>query len=101
MQQRAGGLNIKALLLIKEKLISQVKEFSIFLFGKMQESGLTVIMPFICNSAILGQYQDMFFSNPELPWGSTIVLMAVRSQVFFFFLSVFRAQELILEACGL
>ena len=69
MQQRAGGLNIKALLLIKEKLISQVKEFSIFLFGKMQESGLTVIMPFICNSAILGQYQDMFFFKSRAPLG--------------------------------
>lgn len=67
------------------------------MFGKMQESGLTVIIPFISNSAILGQYQDMFFSNPELPCGSTIVLMAVRSQVFFSFLNVLRAQDLILE----
>ena len=51
LQRRAGSLNIKILLLIKENQICQVKEFST-LYGKMQESGLTEIIPLICTSDI-------------------------------------------------
>ena len=47
-------------------------------------------------SAILGQY-PVFFSHPELPWGSpcgvTAVLMAARRQVFIPFLSALRLRN--------
>ena len=43
LQQRAGSLNLKRLLQIKENQISQVKEFSAFL-KKRHESGLTEII---------------------------------------------------------
>ena len=36
------------------------------LYGMMQEAGFTEINPFICISAILGQYPA--FSHPELPF---------------------------------
>ena len=53
LQQRAGSLNIKRLLLTKESQISQVKEFSAFSeYGKIGESGLTEIMPLICISPV-------------------------------------------------
>ena len=45
MQQRQGSWNLKRLLLIKENQTSQVNEFSTFLFGKMQASRLTEIIP--------------------------------------------------------
>ena len=35
--------------------------------GKIQEFGLTEIIPFICISAIWSQYPG--FSQPDLPWG--------------------------------
>ena len=35
------------------------------MYGKMQESGLTEIIPLICTSLIQGQYP--MFSNPESP----------------------------------
>ena len=58
----------KESLLIKENQISQVKEFSSFsMYGKMQESGLTEIIPLICTSAIWGQYPVL--SLPESPQG--------------------------------
>ena len=62
--------------------------------GKMQESGFTEIIPFICISAVLGQY-PVFFSTPWTPLGfiigSVSSLMASRSQVFFSFLSALKA----------
>ena len=64
LQQRASGLNIKRLLLIKGNQISQFKEFSFSMYGKMQESGFTDIIPFAPVSAIWGQY--LFLSHPEL-----------------------------------
>ena len=44
------------------------------MYGKMQESGLTEIIPFICISAILGQllFSHLVVSNSATPWaGST------------------------------
>ena len=38
------------------------------MYGKVQESGLTEIIPFIGTSAIWGQ--DPVFSHPEFPQGS-------------------------------
>ena len=57
-QQRPGSWNIKRLLFIKEnRYLKDVKEFSAFLcLGKMQESGLTEIIPLICTLASGGQY---------------------------------------------
>lgn len=55
------------------------------MYGKMGESGIMEIIPFICLSAILGQY-TVFLTSPA-PWGFTIrngcSSIAVRSQVFF------------------
>ena len=42
--------------------MSQVNEFST-LYGMMQESGLTEIIPLICTSAVWGQYPVL--SHPE------------------------------------
>ena len=53
LQQRTRSRNIKRLFLIKGNQISQVKEFSTCLYGKLQESGPIEIIPFICISAIL------------------------------------------------
>ena len=51
----------------------------------MEESGVTEIIPFICMSAILGQY-TVLLTSPA-PWGFTIGSgcspIAVRSQGFF------------------
>jgi len=69
LQQRAGGLDIKRLLLVKENQISQVREFSTFLCLGRCESGLTGIVPLICVSALLGQY-PVFFAHPERSFGA-------------------------------
>ena len=50
LQQRAGSLDTKRLLLIKESQITQVKEFSTVYVW--EESGLPEIVPLICTSAI-------------------------------------------------
>ena len=48
LQQWAGSLNIKRLLLIKENQLSQVKEFSTFpLYEKRQVPGLSENIPFL------------------------------------------------------
>ena len=53
LQQRAGNLNIKRLLLIKENHTSQVKEFSAILcMERCKESRPIEIIPFIFISAI-------------------------------------------------
>ena len=44
MQEKTGSQNIKRLMLIKENHISQVSEFSIFLW-MIHESGLIGIIP--------------------------------------------------------
>ena len=38
------------------------------MYGKMQESGLTEIIPLICTSAVCGQHPVV--SHPESPWGT-------------------------------
>ena len=63
------------------------------MYGKMQESGLTEIIPFICISAIWGQHPVFFDIWSFLTIGSGCNLMAATSQVFF--LSAFRAHQLI------
>ena len=45
------------------------------MYGKMQESGLTEILPLICTSTIWGQYP--VFSHPEFPQGSPRGVAAV------------------------
>ena len=62
---------------------------------KMQESGFTEIIPFICISAIWGQYPVIFhFLNTSgLLIGSGCGLTADRSQVLFSFLGALRAQK--------
>ena len=67
LQQRVGGQN-KTLLLIKENQMSQVKEFRVSQYGKMQASGLTAVIPLIWTSAVCSQYPC--FLNPEFPQGS-------------------------------
>ena len=62
----------------------------------MQESGLTEIIPFICISAIWGQYPVFFHILPKssvLTRGSSCSLMATRQQVLFSFLSALQAQK--------
>ena len=46
------------------------------MYGKMQESGLTEIIPLICTPAIWGQYP--VFSYPEFLQGSPWEVAAVR-----------------------
>ena len=54
LQQGAGNLRIKRLLLIKENHISHIKGFSaLLMYGKMQASRLTEIISFICISVVL------------------------------------------------
>ena len=54
------------------------------MYGKMQESGFTEIIPLICTSAICDQYP--MFLYPEVPQGSAVgsgcSLMPARWQVF-------------------
>ena len=40
------------------------------MFGKMQESGLTEIIPLMCTLAIYGQY--LVLSHPESPQGTQL-----------------------------
>ena len=40
------------------------------MYEKMQESGLSEIIPFLCNLAICGQYP--VFSHPESPQGAEL-----------------------------
>ena len=45
------------------------------MYGKMQESGLTELIPLICTSPVWGQYP--VFSHPEFPQGSLYGVAAV------------------------
>ena len=45
------------------------------MYGKMQESGLTEIIPLICTSAIWSQYPA--FLHPESPQGAQLGVIAV------------------------
>ena len=44
------------------------------MYGKMQKSGLTEIIPLTCTSAIWGQY--LVFSHPESPQGASLGVAA-------------------------
>ena len=93
LQQRAGSLNIKRLLLIKGRQISQVKEFSSFLcMGRCKSPGsLTSFFP---HASPLSGAGVPCFSPPGLPWGAPLGcgcgLLAARLQLFSF-LSALRA----------
>ena len=65
------------------------------MYGKVQESGLTEIIPFICISPIGGQYLVFIhiLSSSEFTIGSGCSLMAVGSLVLFSFLGLLRAQK--------
>ena len=65
LQQRAGSLNIKRVLLIQVNQIS-LKNFA-HLHGKIQESGLTEMSPSIFILANWGQYP--VFLHPEFLHG--------------------------------
>ena len=45
------------------------------MYGKVQESGLTEIIPLMCTLAIWGQYPPFF--HPEAPQGAPLGLAAV------------------------
>ena len=66
LEQGAGGLNIKRLLLIKENQISQGKEFSTFLCGGRCES-LGSLNSFLLGSPGPG---SCVLSHPEFPRAS-------------------------------
>ena len=57
LQQRAGSPNIKRLLLVKESQITQLRNIALFYVWEDGRSGLTEIIPFICTSAIWGQFR--------------------------------------------
>ena len=65
------------------------------MYGKIQESGLTEIIPFICISAIWGQYPGFFhiLSSSVLTLGSGCSLMTPGGQVFLSLLGVLTAQN--------
>ena len=92
LQEGAGRQNIKRLLLFKKNQISEVEEFSGFMYVKMQESGLTEIIPFICISAIWGQPAscDLIFHilSSSLTVESGGSLRATAWQVFFFLVAL-------------
>ena len=70
------------------------------MYGKMQESGLTEITPWICTSAIWGQ--SLLLSHPEFLPGAPcgwLQELTARWQVFFSSLNSFRARQL--TDCGL
>ena len=68
LQERAGSLNIKQLVLIKENQISQVKEFSTFLNrGRCKNLGL--LKSVLSYAPHLSGARILCFSHPELPLG--------------------------------
>ena len=71
------------------------------MYGKMWESELPEITPFICIN-YWGQYPVFFttWAPLRLTIGSGCSLMAARSQVSFSFLSALRAHQLTLEDCS-
>ena len=71
------------------------------MYGKMWESELPEITPFICIN-YWGQYPVFFttWAPLRLTIGSGCSLMAARSQVLFSFLSALRAHQLTLEGCS-
>jgi len=69
---------------MKENQISKVKEFSAFLYKKMQASGLTEIIPLICTSGseagFMGFHMLSFFSAHHRKWLQ--LLMTVTSFIY-------------------
>ena len=101
LQQRAGSLNIKRWLLIKESQITQLRNIALFYVWEDARSGLTEIIPFICTSAIWGQFRYfhvLCFLSSRFSVGRGCSMMAARWQTFFSFLSSLRAYWLIWES---
>ena len=99
LHQRAGNLNIKRLLLVKENQISQVMEFSTFLsMERCKSLGLWKLL-FHVHIPIWGQHPMLLTSWAPLGLtiGSGCRLVAIRAQVFFSFLCALRVHWLILE----
>ena len=104
LQQRAGRLNIKRLLLIKENQITQVKAFSSFLCnGRCKGLGslksLLSYTPQLSMVSILC-FHILSFLSSELTVGSDCSLMAARWKAFFSFPRSLRADQLTLEGCN-
>ena len=102
LQQRAGSLSIKRLLLIKKNQISQVKEFRTFLcMGRFKSLGSLKLILLYVSQLTWGQCPVFFTSwaSLGLTIGSAWSLKAARSQVLFSFLSAPRAHQATLEAC--
>ena len=97
LQQRAGGLNVKRLLLIKENQISPVKEFSAFLpMGRCKSLG-SLISFLLYTPLLSGASVFTSWASLRLTVGTGCSLMAARWQMFFSFLCSLRAHWLILE----
>ena len=81
LQQRAGSLNIKRLLLIKENQISQVKEFSTFLcIGRCKSlSSLESFLPYASQLSGPVSFIVHIWSSSVLTVGNDCRLMATRS----------------------
>ena len=67
LQQIAGRLNIKRLSLKKTRY-PKLRNLVLSVYGKMQESGLTEIVPF--HAPQLSGAGIKCFILPKLPWGS-------------------------------
>jgi len=85
LQPRAGSLNIKLLSLIKENQISQVKEFSAFLYMRRYKSLGSGNHSFAMHLSYLGPVSCvfLFWVSPGLTIGNGCSLTAARWQEFF------------------
>ena len=94
-------VNIKRWLLIKESQISQLRNIALFCVWEDARSGLTEIIPFICSSAIWGQFRYshiLCFLSSRFIVGKGCSVMAARWQTLFSFLSSLRTHWLIWES---
>ena len=100
LQPMASSLNIKLLSLIKENQISQVKEFSAFLYMRRYKSLGSGNHSFAMHLSYLGPVSCvfLFWVSPGLTIGNGCSLTAARWQEFFVsFLSSHSTQWLTLE----
>ena len=98
LQQRAGSLNIKILLLIMENQISQLKEFYTFLcMGRCKSLGS--LKSFLSYASLLSEATILTFLSPaQAPQGSPWeVAGGCYEQQIFFFLGALWAQKFTLD----
>ena len=104
LQQRAGSLKMKRLLLIKENQITQVKAVSSFLCnGRCKGLGsLKSLLPYAAqlSMASILCFHILNFLSSELTIGRDYSLKAARWKAFLSFPSSLRADQLTLEGCG-